>query len=267
MKTNVIIILASVCAMLGFSGCATNPVTGERELMIFTHEEEVALGAQASTQIEEEMGQSLSDKQVQGYIDSVGQNIARISHTPDLEFHYKAIEHDSVNAFALPGGYLYITTGMLKELRSEAQMASILAHETVHVTARHSAACMSRQMLIDLGLSLLDNEKTQGIAKVGQLATQLEGLQYSKEHERQADKYGLEYLVKAGYNAHAMVETMEMLQRQGGARGFEFLSTHPDPENRVEYPKEAIRDKNYGSGGVTGEEQYRRYVLDKLYPN
>src|SRR3990167_6024712 len=120
-----------------FAGCQVNPVTGENEFNLYSVEQQKQMGAEYSKEVEKELGQSVKDQQLQSYLDSVGQKVVRISHTPSEGFIYKAIDHNSVNAFALPGGYIYITTGLLKELNAESQLAGILAHETAHVTARH----------------------------------------------------------------------------------------------------------------------------------
>ena len=207
------------------------PVTGKEEFNLFSVDQQEQMGVEYAKQVEKELGKSYNDPQSQNYINNVGQNIVAVCHTPAEGFEYKAIDHNSVNAFALPGGYIYITTGMLKELNSEAQLAAILAHETAHVTARHSATRMSRDYLIAIGMSLI-SEDAGVVNNIANIVSQLEGARYSRSQERQADKIGLDYLVKAGYSPSGMVETMEILQRQSNYRTIEFFSTHPNPENR-----------------------------------
>ncbi len=127
-------------------GCVTNPVTGEEEFMIYGsgYEQDVAMGANVANQIEKNLGGALENEQLQNYINYVGQKIANVSHASELKFKYKALKDDSANALALPGGYIYITMGMLEQLRNEAQLAAIFAHETAHITVRHTASAMSR---------------------------------------------------------------------------------------------------------------------------
>jgi predicted Zn-dependent protease len=245
-------------------GCETNPVTGEEQLILVSPEQEKQMGKDAAQQVEKELGQSVKDQQLQNYINSVGQQIARISHTPDEGFSYKAIDHQSVNAFALPGGYIYITTGLLKELNSEAQLASVLAHETAHVTARHIAQQITRNIIIDVGFGVAGSQATSSAMRVANIVRQLEGMSFTREQEKQADEVGLDYLVKAGYTPYGMIETMEILQRQSESRTIEFFSTHPNPENRIGYLQERIYSHGYRGEGKTGQQEYATNVLSRL---
>jgi len=250
--------------VLNCGGCQTNPVTGEEQLILVSPEQEKEMGRDAAQQVEKELGQSIKDQQLQNYINSVGQKIARISHLPDEGFSYKAIDHKSVNAFALPGGYIYITTGLLKELNSEAQLAGVLAHETAHVTARHIAQQITRNILLDVGFGVAGSQASSSGMRVANIVRQLEGMSFTREQEKQADEIGLNYLVKAGYTPYGMIETMEILERQSGSRTIEFFSTHPSPENRIGYLQERIYSKGYRGEGVTGQQEYAANVLSRL---
>jgi len=259
--------LVAFCVLgLIAAGCQTNPVTGEREFNVFSVEQQEQIGAEYAKEVEKELGESIKDSRLQNYLDSVGQKIAAVSHTPSEGFVYKAIKDESVNAFALPGGYIYVTTGMLAQLKTEAQLAAIFGHETAHVTLRHSAVGMSRELLISTGLSILVPE-SQSISYAVGIVRDLEGMSYSRGHERQADEIGLDYLVKAGYTPDGMVETMEILNSQPGGRIFEFLSTHPNPENRIEDIQERIYNKGYTkykSSGRVGQGEYQSNVSSRL---
>jgi predicted Zn-dependent protease len=258
MKTYLVL---SVILSVVFVGCQVNPVTGEKEFNLYSVQQQEKMGAEYSKEVEKELGQSFADKQLQSYLDSVGQRIARVCHTPDEGFSYKAIDSNTVNAFALPGGYIYITTGLLKELNTEAQLAGILAHETAHVTCRHSAVMMSRAVVINAGVSAAG----RGVAgSVASIVSQLEGMSYSRANERQADQVGLDYLVKAGYTPYGMTETMEILQRQSQTWTIEFFSTHPNPENRIGYLQERIYTQGYRGEGLIGKTEYRTNVLNRL---
>jgi len=247
------------------SGCSVNPVTGENQFLLVSPADEKKMGEEYSKQVEKELGQSVKDIELQNYINSVGQKIARICHVPDEGFSYKAIDHNSVNAFALPGGYIYITTGLLKELKTEAQMAGVLAHETAHVTARHIAQQITRDYLIGIGFSVASSASGSSAAvRVADIVRQLEGMSFSRAHERQADQIGLDYLVKAGYTPNGMIETMEILQKQSESRTIEFFSTHPSPENRIELLKEEISNNHYASTGTVGKEAYAANVTERL---
>lgn len=264
-KLRLLILGLSLCFC---TGCAVNPVTGETQFNLFGPDptNDMPLGRQWAPQIEKEFGGVVEDVELQNYVDSIGQNIAEISHTPDLEWHFKALKHDSVNAFALPGGYVYITTGMLKKLNSEAQLAGVFAHESVHVAARHSAVRMSEQIGLNILLSAVMPEDTpRGAIQATSIVRQIVSLKYSRDDERQADTIGLDYMVWAGYSPYATVETMQMLEKENKVRPVEFLSSHPAPQNRIEYMKQRIQTNYYNLEELkTGKEDYHRSVLEKL---
>jgi predicted Zn-dependent protease len=249
-----------------FTGCAVNPITGEGELMFLPEEQDIAIGRKYAPEVERQMGGRIANEALQNYIDNVGQRIARISHRPDLEYHFVVLNDKSVNAMALPGGYLFITKGMLKELTTEAQLAGILAHEIVHVVARDTSNAMSNQIGIDILLSAVTSEKTsKGILTAADLTRQILSLQYSRTDEKAADVAGMDYMVLAGYSPYGMVETMQMLQSQQKIRPIEFLSTHPSPENRVEYLTQKIQTKYHNLSGLKiGKEEYHRAVLRQI---
>ena len=247
-------------------GCAVNPITGKGELMFLPEDQDIAIGQKYAPEVERQMGGRIANEALQNYIDSVGQRIARISHRPDFEYHFVALNDKSVNAMALPGGYLFITKGMLKELTTEAQLAGILAHEIVHVVARDTSNAMSNQIGIDILLSAVTSEKTsKGILTAADLTRQILGLKYSREDEKAADVAGMDYMVLAGYSPYGMVETMQMLKGRQEIRPIEFFSTHPSPKNRVEYLTQNIQTKYRNlSGSRIGKEDYRRAVLRQI---
>jgi beta-barrel assembly-enhancing protease len=266
MKILWILVIASVLGII-CSGCETNPVTGEEEFLIVSPAQEKQMGQDASAQVEKELGQSVQDQQIQNYINTVGQKIVVVCHTPSAGFSYKAIDHKSVNAFALPGGYIYITTGLLKVMNSEAQLAAVLAHETAHVTARHIAQQITRDFFINAGLSVASSQASSSVIRVANIVKQLEGMSFTREQERQADEVGLDYIVKAGYTPYGMVQLMETLERQSDGQTIEFFSTHPSPEHRIEYIKQDITKKDYtlyGKTGRSGGAEYKSNVLDRL---
>jgi predicted Zn-dependent protease len=246
------------------TGCSVNPVTGEDQFLIVSPQQEKEMGAEYSKEVEKELGQSVNDVQIQNYIDSVGQKIARVCHSPEVGFSYKAIDHNSVNAFALPGGYIYITTGLLKELNAESQLAGILAHETAHVTARHIAQRITMDFLIGIGFRVASSRASSSAMRIADIVNQLEDMSFSRSQERQADTVGMDYMVKAGYTPYGMVETMEILQKQDESRTIEFFSTHPSPENRIELLKEHIFNNRYGNTGTAGSQEFADNVTERL---
>ncbi|MDD5459903.1 MAG: M48 family metallopeptidase [Phycisphaerae bacterium] len=266
-KTTLLIFLGTfVITML--AGCAVNPISGDKEFMLLSESEDLQIGQQYAPEVVKEMGGEIPDAALQSYIDSVGQKIAAVSHRKDWTYHYSAVNDKTVNAFALPGGYIFITRGMLEKLNSEAQLAAILAHETVHVVARHTASQMSRDIGIQLLVNAATTEKTpQTAILVADLTRQIVGLRYSRSDESESDMGGLDYLVKAGYNPYAMEEVMQILMQAGGGGGPEFLSSHPSPENRLDSIHSQIK-RDYPTLDVSklkvGEDEYRSGVLNKL---
>ncbi len=257
-------ILIPVFSLL-FIGCTVNPVTGRKQLMLISSAQQLQLGRQYAPEIEKQLGGRIENLKLQNYINRVGQRIARVSHRPEIEFHYTAVNDESINAMALPGGYVFITRGMLEQLGRESQLAAILSHETVHVTASHSAQSMSNQIGLNILLSAVISEKTpQSVTTVSKLGSQLLHLGHSRKHELEADSYGLDYLAKAGYNPYAMIEVMQMLEEQNEVRPFEYFSTHPSPQNRKEKLTEKIQIEGYHEIAQDDQADYREFVLSYL---
>jgi len=248
------------------TGCEVNPITGEEEFMLFPEQQDVALGRKYAPEVEKEMGGRIPDENLQNYVDRVGQRIVRVSHRRDFEYHFVALNHKSINALALPGGYVYITKGMLEKLTTEAQLAAVLSHEVAHIVARDVSALMSREIGIGILLSAVTSDKTpRGVTVAADLTRQILGLRFSRKDEREADLGGLDYMVQAAYNPYAMVETMQMLQNQQKTRPIEFFSTHPNPENRIEYLTEEVQAEYYNLAGLKiGKDEYHTNVLSTL---
>jgi predicted Zn-dependent protease len=176
------------------------------------------------------------------------------------------LNHKSINAFALPGGYIFITRGMLEKLKTEAQLAGILAHETVHVVARDTSNAMSNQIGLGLLLSAgVYYDGTSAGAAAASVAQMIISLKYSRKDESHADRGGMSYMVAAGYNPYGMVETMQILEELHQEGYDEFLSSHPSPRNRIGYLKIEIDVKYKNIAELkTGAEDYQRSVLDRL---
>ncbi|MDH7599162.1 MAG: M48 family metallopeptidase [Sedimentisphaerales bacterium] len=259
------------CWLSLLAGCAVNPLTGREQPMFISEQEEFALGDRMAPQVERQLQGAIKNEQLQRYIDRIGQRIARVCHRPDWDYRYVAVEDISINAFALPGGHIFITRGLLEKLHSEAQLAAILGHETAHVVARHSAAAMSKENLLNVGIlaAAVSGQVDPRAVQIADLAARFLMLSYSRQDEQEADLAGLDYMVAAGYDPQAMVETMQMLQDLDKVQPIEFFSTHPSPENRIRYLKETIAFKHLGSEGLkVGKEDYQTTVLDflKTYP-
>jgi predicted Zn-dependent protease len=224
--------------LLAISGCAVNPVTGKSEFMLLSERDEIALGAQTDKSIVQMYG-IYDDQNLHNYLDQMGQKMVKISHRPNLKFEFKVMDSPVINAFAVPGGYVYITRGILAYLNNEAELAGVVGHEIGHVTARHSAQQYSKAQLAQLGLgigSILSEE----FAKYSGLAAQGLGLlflKFSRDNERQSDDLGVEYSTKVGYDSYEMANffsTLDQMRAESGSGGLpSWASTHPNPADRV----------------------------------
>lgn len=222
---------------LGWSGCSVNPATGRNQLNFFGEEAELEMGREADAEILASVG-LYDDPLLQDYIQDLGWEIAAASERPHLPWSFKILDDPAVNAFALPGGYVYVTRGLMTHLGSEAELASVIGHEVGHVTSRHGVNQMSKQMLasIGLGVAAILDEDLARLAFVGELGLGILFLHHSRDDERQADDLGLRYALRAGYDPHSMIELFDVLEAvsrvEGAGRLPTWLATHPDPGAR-----------------------------------
>ncbi len=253
--------------LLTCGGCAVNPLTGEEEFMLLSVEKDIKLGQTVAPEIEKELYGTIPDDTLQRYLDRVGQRLARVSHHPEWEYHFTAVESDMVNALALPGGRIYITRGMLDKLHCEAQLAAILGHELGHVVARDTAVALSRQQGMNLAMAAVvaASDASGDVVQAAAITSEILMLSYSRKDEYEADMAGLRYMVNAGYHPQGMIDVMTILQDLQKVRPIEFFSTHPLPENRMRYLQDAIAYHYTDTTGLRLEDQeYQRYVLDFL---
>jgi len=247
-------LLLGFAAAIALASCATNPVTGRRELSLVSPEREVQIGREGHDAILAEYG-LYDDRAIAAYVDSVGQSLARVSHLPSLHWTFTVLDDPTVNAFATPGGYIYITRGILAHLESEAQLAGVLGHEIGHVTHRHSAQRITHQQLAGFGLTLA-GALSEGFRRYGDAAQTALGvlmLKYSRDDENQADELGVAYSTQAGYDPREIPATYTMLKRVGeraGQRLPAFLSTHPDPGDREARTRQLASAAAAGKSGL-----------------
>ncbi|WP_172399717.1 M48 family metalloprotease [Geothermobacter hydrogeniphilus] len=243
------------CCALALTGCAVNPVTGRNELALspVSTQQEIEMGQKAFPRILQKMGADFPDPELDAYVNRVGMRLARVSHRPDLPYRFKVVNDSSPNAFALPGGSIAISRGLLVGLQNEAQLAAVLGHEIGHVTARHAVQGMQRESLLNLGLAVLgaaaDQTPYAGLAgPTGQLAAGLIDKTYSREQESEADRLGIDYMVKAGYNPLGSVQVQEYFYRQieGGARPSwlaGLFRSHPFSRDRMRANDAYVRQR------------------------
>ena len=203
-------------------GCTVNPVTGKSQLDLMGESQEVMLGEQLYPRYTQSSLGEVADSELQRYVDGVGVKLAKVSHRPALKYRYNAVNEPAVNAYALPGGKVSVTRGLLARMDSEDELAAVLGHETGHVTARHSAQQYTRGMLANLALAgaavymeVKETEHRELYALGGLVGAQLILARYSRDQERQSDDLGLGYMVAAGYSPQGMVGLMEVLEESG----------------------------------------------------
>ncbi len=231
--------LALVSAALVLATCARNPVTGKRQIALVSEEQEIALGKQAAEEVLQTMG-AYPDPGLQRYVEEVGMRMAARSERPKLPWRFVVLDDPTVNAFALPGGPIFVTRGILGHLNSEAELAAVLGHEIGHVTARHSVEQMSKAQIAQLGLGvgMIFSEDLRQLGQVAGAGMQLLFLRFGRDAERQSDELGFRYMVDQGYDPRQMASVFTTLERasaQAGAAPMpQWLSTHPDPGDRAE---------------------------------
>lgn len=258
-----------VGAALFATGCATNPATGGRMLSLVSESQEIQMGQQYREQIPAQMG-LYDDAALQSYVDSVGQALAAASERPNLPWSFQVVDDPVVNAFALPGGPIYLARGIMAYFNSEAEMASVLGHEIGHVTARHAVEQISRQQLAQIGfvagMIAVPELRPFGDALSGGLG--LLFLQYGREDESQSDMLGHRYMTRLGYDPQGAVGMFQILEGQqraaGGSPLPEWQSSHPDPGNRLEAARRRVVEDG-DPGGIVRREEYLRRIDGLVY--
>jgi predicted Zn-dependent protease len=245
-------------------GCATNPATGRRQVILMSEAEEIQLGKQSDAEVRKQMG-LYEDAELQQYVRSVGDRLARAAHRPALPWSFAVVDEPAVNAFALPGGYIYLTRGIMPFLRDEAELAAVMGHEIGHVDARHQAAAYSRQTLAGGGLAILgilvpETQPLQGVASV---AFGLMFLKHGREDELEADRLGVGYSAASGWDPRGMTGLLGTLARldeaSGSRRGVpNWALTHPPATDRVAKVEEAVAASKTSSSTATNKSEFER---------
>jgi predicted Zn-dependent protease len=232
------LILRIVLILGFFTACAVNPVTGKRELMLLSESDEIKLGQTTDKSVVAMYG-IYDDASLNQYISDLGNKMVPVSHRPNLKFEFKVMDSPVINAFAVPGGFVYITRGILAYLNNEAELAGVIGHEIGHVTARHSAKQYTNAQLAQFGLGL-GSVLSEDFARYAGLAEQGIGLlflKFSRDNESQSDDLGVEYSTKVGYDAREMANffvTLNRMQAGGTSGGLpDWFSTHPNPADRI----------------------------------
>jgi predicted Zn-dependent protease len=249
--------VAFVAGVLTVAGCATNPVTGKRQLALISEAQELEIGKSAAAEVQQTIG-LVDDAELQAYVQRVGLEMARTSQRPELPWSFAVVDDPTPNAFALPGGYIFITRGLMSLMNSEAELASVLGHEIGHVTARHSVSQISRQQLAQLGLGLggiLFPEVAPFGDAIG-AGLSLLFLKHGRDAERQADRLGFDYARGENYDLREMVDVFAALERAGDEQRSAlpaWLTTHPSSGERITLVQEWLAEvPQAASGRVEG---------------
>ncbi|MCX7135419.1 MAG: M48 family metalloprotease [Proteobacteria bacterium] len=277
MKSRMLAAWTALPLALALTNCAQNPVSGRANFVTMSETQEVQTGRQEDVKVRQEYG-VYDNKALQQYVNEVGQRLGKASHRPQLQYTYVVVDSPEINAFALPGGYIYVTRGILAYLNSEAELAAVLGHETGHVTARHGVQQMSAATAAGVGATLVGIfvpalRNQAGDTAIGLLGNVLLS-GYGREHELEADKLGSEYLYRTGYDPQAMIKVIGVLKNQelfdaevAKAEGRQprsyhgVFASHPDADQRLQ---EVVGEagKLAGSGRVNQEEFLR--MIDKV---
>ncbi len=255
--------VAGLAVLLALASCSTNPATGKRQIALVSEGQEIAMGREADRQIQQQLG-LYPDAELQAYVERIGKKLAASSERPNLPWTFRVVDDPVVNAFAVPGGFIYVTRGLMTHLTSEAELVSVIGHEIGHVTGRHSVEQMSKAQLAQIGLiagMVLQPELARTYGDLASTGLQVLFLKYGRDDEREADDLGLRYLDREGYDPRQMAEVFETLGRvsaqQKQGRIPNWLSTHPTPEGRIErinaHIAKAGRDF---SNATVGRERY-----------
>ena len=245
-RSVIYILCALIAAAIGIGAlsCGVNLATGERHLNLVGESQEIAMGQQADSQIVASIG-LYQDAAIQRYVQQLGANLAKTSERPGLPWTFRVVDDPAVNAFALPGGFIYVTRGLMTYVENEAELAGVVGHEIGHVTAQHSVHSMSNQQLTQLGVAagMMIEPKLQRYGQFLNAGLGLLYLKFSRNDESQADHLGFRYMVRANNDPRQMIHVFDMLNRvteeSGGGRLPEWLATHPNPLNRsADFQKE-----------------------------
>jgi predicted Zn-dependent protease len=253
------------------AGCARNPVTGKSELSLVSESQEIEMGKQAEQDVAQSIGY-YDDAAVQQYVSQIGMKIAKASERPNLPWEFHVVDDASVNAFALPGGFIHVTRGLMTAINDEAELATVIGHEIGHVTNRHSVQQISKAQVAQLGLGL-GSVLSPSIARMAGVASQglqLLFLKYSRDAENQADMAGFRYALNQNYDVRHMTNVMEILDREsqlgGGGRLPDWLATHPNPGARIQHITQMLdttrRDLSHA---IVDREGYLQHIQNMTY--
>lgn len=267
------IVRAWTVALVGLvvvTGCARNPVTGRQQLVLVSEAQEIQLGQQALKQVEQTIGY-VDDAPLQAYVQRLGERLARASERPELPWTFRVVDDPTPNAFALPGGPIFITRGLLNLMDSEAELVGVLGHEIAHVTARHAVTQLTRAQFAQLGLGIggILFPELQPFGNVFSTGLDLLFLKYGRGAERQADELGFNYARAAGYDVAEFDDVFTSLQRYGALEERSalpsWLASHPAPEERSRTAQERLSALGPQGEARLGRAEYLGQIDNLVY--
>ena len=267
-----ILLLSIVTTCVLHGACVKNPVTGKRQLALMSESQEIAMGQASHPEVLSEFG-AVDNAELQQYFSRIGNQLAKVSHRPNLPWQFTVVDSPVVNAFAVPGGYVYLTRGILEYMNNEAEMAGVLGHEIGHVTARHSVTQISQGQLINLGLGMgsIFSRRFQQLGGLAQIGLEVLMLKYSRDHERESDLLGLEYMAKCGYDPEQMSTFFQVfvhMREESGQSIPNWLSSHPAPPDRIKRASEEgarIKSTSGRRDYITNAEQFLPKLDNLIY--
>jgi predicted Zn-dependent protease len=265
---------AALLAMLALVACSRNPATGQRQFNIISTQQAVSLGSEAEPEFLKSYGGELRDAEIVAYVRGLGHQLAKSSEMPKLPWEFHVVDSAEINAFALPGGKIFVSRGLLEELDSEAELAGVLGHEIGHVTAEHIGQQMSRRLAVLAAATAVgavaahrDEDWLRALGIGAQVGGAVYLLKFGRDQELQADALGVRYMTRVGYNPEGQEEVLKTLDRvaKHSTRPPEFLSTHPYPETRVR-EIDGLIDEDYREAQDYPfmKRRYRHTVLSRL---
>jgi predicted Zn-dependent protease len=262
------VILTLLVAVFIATGCATNPVTGKKELHLVSESQEISIGVENYIPSQQSQGGPyVVEPDLTRYVADIGKKLARVSDRPDLPYEFVVLNNSVPNAWALPGGKIAVNRGLLTELNNEAELAAVIGHEIVHAAARHGAKSMERGILLSAGVAgvtMATGDKDYGQWAVGAatIGSQLIATRYGRSAELESDYYGMHYMAKAGYDPTAAINLQQTFVRLSQGRESNWLeglfASHPPSQERVEANRRTAKELN--QPGKLGEQEYRQHI-------
>lgn len=253
------------------SGCETNASTGRSQLVLLGREEEISMGVQAAPEMVKEFGGAVKSTAIQQYATAIGKKMAAVTEgdRPSLPWEFTMLDSKVINAFALPGGKVFVSRGLASRMTNEAQLAAVIGHEIGHVTAKHINDRMVNTMGAELILAILSEGTEADVVQLGEQVAVLALNGFSRDQESESDSLGMRYMVRVGYNPEGMLELMQILKASSeGNNPPEWMSTHPLPDTRIQRISQelattyagVVRDPKYKKN----EAEFRRQFLQRL---